>query len=195
MDGPTPYATQVNNARKITTMASIIIRTDGRSAKEVVLEKELTLIGQQDNADINIEDPDGIDERAFIIRVGDDFILDDLGPAGSTLVNGQPVKKTVLKDRDLIVIGHFRMTFQDKGNNDTLVGIVNEVADTGRKSHLVAYVVLGAAVVVMGIVAYQSYVERRAADAQAAKATEVKRSEKEERVYQNAHAIESAIKH
>jgi len=176
-------------------MASIIIRTDGRSAKEVVLEKELTLIGQQDNADINIEDPDGIDERAFILRVGDDFIFDDLGPAGSTLVNGQPVKKKVLKDRDLIVVGHFRMTFLDKGENDTRVGIVNEVADAGTKSHLVAYVVLGAAVVVMGIAGYQSYVERQAADAQAAKANEAKRSEKAERVYQNARAIESGIKH
>ncbi len=176
-------------------MASIIIRTDGRSAKEVVLEKALTLIGQQDNADIDIEDPDGIDERAFILRVGDDFILDDLGPAGSTLVNGQPVKKRVLKDRDLIVVGHFRMTFQDKRDDSAPVGIVSEVADSGRKSHLVAYVILGAALVVMGVAGYQSYAERQLAHAQAAKANEADRSERAERIYQNARAIESAIKH
>ncbi len=179
-------------------MASIIIRCDGRSAQEVLLEKGLTLIGQKEDADINIEDPDDIDERAFILQVGDDFILNDMGPAGGTLVNGQPVRKRILKDRDLIVVGHFRMTFQDKRESDKLIGLDDEAADSGRTSQLVPYAVLAAAVVVMLFAGYQSHVARQAAEAQAELANmakEVKRSEREEKIYQNARAIESAIKH
>ena len=176
-------------------MASIIIRTDGRPAKEMVLEKELTLIGQGENADINIEeDPDGIDERAFIVRVDEDFLLDNLGPPGGALVNGQPVKKIRLKDRDLIVIGHFRMTFQDNPGNDMLAGFVSEAANSGGKSHLVAAVVAGVIVVVIASLAYLAYLDSQDEGKLATKATAAKRSESEERIYQNARAIGSAIK-
>ncbi len=173
-------------------MASIIIRTDGRAAKEVVLEKELTLIGQQDNADIIIEDPDGIDERAFILRVEDDFILDNLGSVDSALVNGQPVKKKILKDRDLIVIGHFRLTFQDNPGTDVLAGFAPP--ESGKKSHLLAYLVFAVAIAALGIAGVVAYVDSQTAGAQAAKANDGKRSESEERMYQNARAIGSAIK-
>lgn len=176
-------------------MASIIMRTDGRSAKEVVLEKELTLIGQGENADLNIEeDPDGLDERALIVRVDDHFILDNLGPSISTLVNGQPVKKKILKDRDLIVIGHFRMTFQDNPGTDVLAGFSSEASESGKKSHLVAYLILGTIVVATGVVGYLGYLESQDEAKQAANAAEAKRSERAERIYQNARAIGSAIK-
>ena len=175
-------------------MASIIIRTDGRSAREYLLEKELTLIGQRENADINIEeDPDGIDERAFIVRVDDEFVLDNLGPIGSTLVNGQPVKKKILKDRDLIVIGYFRMTFQDNDGNDVLAGFVSETVDSGR-THRLAYLLLGVSLVLIGILGFLAYLDSQDADKQAAKASEAQRSERAEKIYQNARAIGSALK-
>ncbi|MCX7170488.1 MAG: FHA domain-containing protein, partial [Proteobacteria bacterium] len=110
-------------------MPSIIIRRDGKPTREVALEKDLTLIGQKADADINIEDPDAIGERASILQLGDDFIFNELCPASGTLVNGQPVKKCVLKDRDLITIGEYRMTFQDKHGTDKPLGIEMEAAE------------------------------------------------------------------
>lgn len=172
-------------------MPSIIIRRDGKPTIEVALEKGLTLIGQKADADINIEDPEALDERASILQIGDDFILNELSTSNGTLVNGQPMKKCVLKDRDLIAIGEYRMTFQGKQEIDKPVGIEAEaaenqsfedmplhegkpsdplLADPSRKTEFVTYAVIGAAVIATSYWGYQSYVAREAREAQAAEA-------------------------
>lgn len=187
-------------------MPSIMIRRDGKPSKEVALDKELTLIGQKADADIQIEDPAAVAERASILQIGEDFILNDLGPANDTLVNGQPVKKCILKDRDLITIGEYRMTFQDKRSIERPLGIEAEaaeiesqealprpagkpgdplLADPNKKTELVTYAVIAAAVLGMSYWGYQSYVAREAREAQAAEAqaalakAEAKRKEAE----------------
>lgn len=195
-------------------MPSIIIRRDGKPAKEVELEKGLTLIGQKADADINIEDPDQMEERASILKIGDDFILNELGAAEGTLVNGQHVKKHVLKDRDLITIGEYRMTFQDKRGDDKPVGIEMEIAEIrsegdiesrlgktagpAKNTERVIYAVLGVIVVGIAIASYQSYVERQAVDTQTAlinKANQETRRKEAEKFQGNAsRAIESSIR-
>lgn len=170
-------------------MPSIIIRRDGKPTQEVALEKGLTLIGQKADADIRIEDSDAVEERASILQIGEDFILNEICPANGTLVNGQPVKKCVLKDRDLIAIGEYRMTFQDKRVIDKPIGIEAEaagiqsdedmplheakaadplLADPSRKTEFVTYAVIGAAIIAMSYWGYQSYVAREAREAQVA---------------------------
>lgn len=172
-------------------MPSIIIRRDGKPTREVELEKGLTLIGQRADADINIDDPDAIEERASILQLGNDFILNELCPSSGTLVNGQPVKKCVLKDRDLITIGEYRMTFQNKQGTDKPVGIEMEAAEIqsledmpgyagksvdpllagpSKKTELVTYAIIGAAVIGLSYWGYQYYVAREAREAQAAEA-------------------------
>lgn len=200
-------------------MPSIIIRRDGKPAKEFVLEKGLTLIGQNASADIRIEDADGIEERASILQVGNDFILNELGPADGTLVNGQPVRKCVLKDRDLISIGEYRMTFQNKHEDDMPVGIEMELAEkasleeplqglgksaaplragSSKKAELVTYLVVGAIVAGIVFASYQSYVDRQAAEAQAVLAKkaylEALRREAEKQQENTRTAAESPIK-
>lgn len=175
-------------------MPSITIRRDGKPTHEVELEKGLTLIGQATNADIKIEDLEGIAERATILRVGDDFVLDEIGSSGGILVNGHPTKKRVLKDRDLILIGEYRLTYQDKGTKP--VGVEMEVSEArakttaphhshkivdpfhdraSGKSRLVIYVVVGAVVLGICYASYQSYTETKAADMAAAKANQARR--------------------
>jgi len=172
-------------------MATLVIRRDGKATQQFALEKGFTLIGQKADADINIEDPGVIGEHASILQIGDDFILNDLGTSNATLVNGQPVKKCVLKDRDLIGIGEYRMTFQDKRETDKPLGIEMEaaqiqtreavpervqkivfplIAGPSRRTELVTYAVIGAAVMGMAYMGYQSYVAREAREAQAAEA-------------------------
>lgn len=175
-------------------MPSIVIRRDGKPAREVALEKDLTLIGQRSDADISIEDPEAIAERASIMRIGEDYVLNELCPANATQVNGQAVKKHILRDRDLITIGEYRMTFQDKRELEKPLGVDAElselaelnarIAGIGRdensldpltaapskKTELVTYVVIGIAAVAMSYWGYQSYVEREAREAQAAAA-------------------------
>lgn len=199
-------------------MPSIIIRRDGKPAKEVELDKGITLIGQKAGADIRIEDPDAIEERASILQVGDDFILNELSPSDGTLVNGKLVKKCILKNRDLITIGEYRMTFQDERENDKPGGIEMEVADNpsqediakhlgktadpflagpGKKAERAIYVVLGAIVVWIFVASYQAYVEKQAADAQtelANKAYQETKRKEAEKVQTNVQAVESSTK-
>ena len=170
-------------------MPSIIVRRDGKPTQEIILEKGFTLIGKKPEADIRIEDVEGVDERASILQVGDDFVLNELCAVEGILVNGQGVKKRILKDRDLILIGEYRMTFQDKREIDKPQGIEMEIAEMrpavdlaphlgksadpfakrpGSKSHLLIYLVIGAIILGIGFSSYQSYLDRQAADAQAA---------------------------
>lgn len=199
-------------------MATLIIRRDGKPTKEFVLEKGFTLIGRKADADIKIEDAEAVEERACILQVGEDFVLDTLGPPDGTLVNGQTAKKRVLKDRDLIVIGEYRLTFQDKREDEAPHGIEMEVAETrhvadlakfsgqsvdpfradsGGKSHLVMYLVLGAIFVGICFASYQSYVARQAADAQAAlarKTYQESQQKEAEKIRDNARAVGSSMK-
>ncbi len=198
-------------------MPSIIIRRDGKPAKELVLEKDLILVGRKDDADIKIDAPGEQDEWASIMKLGDSYVLNELGPGGAVLVNGQAVKKRVLKDRDLIVIEEYRLTFQDKREPDEAGGIEAEVAQAEQKlkiprgaaepvdpfrstpagkSKLVG--VLIAALIVGGIAyaSYVSYLEKRAADAQAAqvrKAYDDKAKSEAEQMKDNARAVSSSI--
>ncbi len=199
-------------------MATLIIRRDGKPAQEFVIEKGLTLIGQKADADIKIEDPEGLEERASILQIGDELVLNDLSPSGGTLINGQEAKKRVLKDRDLIVIGEYRMTVQDKRESDKPLGVEEEIALTrppltgagrqgnaadpfsshpGKKSNLLVILLLATIVLGIGFASYQSYAERKAADALAAKinkAYEEKKQDEAARIQNNARAIESSIK-
>ena len=198
-------------------MPSIIIRRDGKSAKELVLEKDLTLVGRKDDADIKIDAPGEQEEWASIMKLGDSYVLNELGPGGAVLVNGQAVKKRVLKDRDLIVIEEYRLTFQDKREPDEAGGIEVEVAQAEQKlkmprgaaepvdpfratpagkSKLVG--ILIGALIVGGIAyaSYVSYLDKRAADAQAAqvrKAYDDKAKSEAEQMKDNARAVSSSI--
>ena len=199
-------------------MPSIIIRQDGKPAREVVLEKAFILIGRTAAADIKIDDPNAPEECASILQVAEKFILDQLGPTSGILVNGQPVKKQVLKDRDLITIAEYRMTFQDKREEDKPVGVEEELARIqprlqpsrqtiksvdpfrsapGGMSKLVIYLVLAAVVAGIGFASFQSYQERQEADAQAAlqkKAYDDKAKSEAEKMQDNARAVASSIK-
>ena len=194
-------------------MPTIINRRDGKPTVEVLLEKGFTLIGRSLNADIRMDDPDDIEERASIVKVGEDFILNDLSPAGGMLVNGQAVKKRILNDRDLITIGEYRMTFHDKREKETPSGIEEEAAalqsqaelakrplkfvDPFRegpsgKSKMVIFALLGAIVVGISFASYQSYLARKAADAQAAlNAKAADAAKKAEKAQPNAPPVEA----
>ena len=172
-------------------MATIIIRRDGKRNEEVVLEKGFTLVGKSPSADIRIEDLDDSEEHASIAQVGESYVLNDLTASAAIQVNGQTVKKRILKDRDLITIGEYGMTFQDKRESDQPGGIEMEVAQSlqqselakrpikfndsfragpGGKSNIAIFVVLGVVLGGVFYASYQSYAERKETDARAAQA-------------------------
>ncbi|GAB4063428.1 FHA domain-containing protein [Uliginosibacterium sediminicola] len=92
-------------------MAKLILSMDGLVLKEITLIKERTSIGRKPHNDIQIDNLAISGEHAIIVVILDDAFLEDLNSTNGTYVNGQPVKKHVLKDGDMVELGKYRLKF------------------------------------------------------------------------------------
>ena len=89
------------------------------SAAPIPLEEREVVIGRQEDLKVSLPD-DWVSRRhAKIRRVGDDYVLQDLGSSNGTYVDGVPVLSCVLKPGDWIQIGRnlFRFEIQLAGGS------------------------------------------------------------------------------
>jgi pSer/pThr/pTyr-binding forkhead associated (FHA) protein len=84
---------------------------DGLVLKEMALEKERTTIGRKPHNDIQIDNLAISGEHAAIVTILNDAFLEDMNSTNGTYVNGQPVKKHVLKSNDVIELGKYRLKY------------------------------------------------------------------------------------
>ncbi|THF63721.1 FHA domain-containing protein [Pseudothauera nasutitermitis] len=92
-------------------MPKLILSMDGLVLKEVVLKKERTTIGRKTDNDIQIDNLAISGHHAVIVCILNDAFLEDLNSTNGTYVNGQQVKKHVLKNHDVIELGKYRLKF------------------------------------------------------------------------------------
>ncbi|HMV18588.1 MAG TPA: FHA domain-containing protein [Zoogloea sp.] len=92
-------------------MPRLILSMDGLVLKEMVLEKERTTIGRKPHNDIQIDNLAISGEHAAIVTILNDAFLEDLNSTNGTYVNGQPVKKHVLQNNDVVELGKYRLKF------------------------------------------------------------------------------------
>lgn len=92
-------------------MPRLILSMDGLVLKEMPLEKERTTIGRKPNNDIQIDNLAISGEHAAIVTIQNDAFLEDLNSTNGTYVNGQPVKKHVLQNNDVVELGKYRLKF------------------------------------------------------------------------------------
>jgi predicted component of type VI protein secretion system len=92
-------------------MAKLILSLEGSVIREVPLDKERVTIGRKPQNDIQIENLAVSGEHAQVVTILKDSFLEDLGSTNGTLVNGNPVRKHILKDNDLIEIGKYKLKF------------------------------------------------------------------------------------
>ena len=92
-------------------MARLILSMDGLVLKEIPLARQRTTIGRKAHNDIQIDNMAVSGEHAAIVTILDDAFLEDLDSTNGTLVNGQPVKKHVLRHNDVIDIGKYRLKY------------------------------------------------------------------------------------
>ncbi len=92
-------------------MPKLILSMDGLVLKEIVLSKERTAIGRKQVNDIQIDNLAISGQHAVITCVLDDAFLEDQNSTNGTYVNGQPVKKHVLQNNDVIELGKYRLKF------------------------------------------------------------------------------------
>ena len=92
-------------------MPRLILSMDGLVLKEMALEKERTTIGRKPHNDIQIDNLAISGEHAAIVTILNDAFLEDMNSTNGTYVNGQPVKKHVLQNNDVVELGKYRLKF------------------------------------------------------------------------------------
>jgi hypothetical protein len=79
--------------------------------REVPLDKERVMIGRKPSNEIQIENLAVSGEHACIVTILNDSFLEDLGSTNGTLVNGNPIKKHILQNNDVIEIGKYKLKY------------------------------------------------------------------------------------
>lgn len=93
------------------TMAKLILSLDGSVIREVPLDKERVTIGRKPQNDVQIENLAVSSEHACIVTILNDSFLEDLGSTNGTLVNGNPIKKHILQNNDMIEVGKYKLKY------------------------------------------------------------------------------------
>jgi hypothetical protein len=92
-------------------MAKLILTFHGNPVNETELEKEYTTIGRKADNDIQVDNLAVSGHHARIIRILNDYFLEDLDSTNGTTVNGTPVTKHALNTGDRIEIGKHLLEF------------------------------------------------------------------------------------
>ncbi|GHT84644.1 hypothetical protein FACS1894116_11930 [Betaproteobacteria bacterium] len=108
-------------------MPKLILSMDGLVLKEIVLAKERTTIGRKPNNDVQIDNLAISGQHAVLTSILDDTFLEDLNSTNGTYVNGQPIKKHVLHNNDVIELGKYRLKYLAESGP---VMTQNELVDT-----------------------------------------------------------------
>lgn len=91
----------------------LIITKDGVTLNEFTFNENKILIGRSDFADIVIDDDFVSKVHAVLLLYTDALVLLDLNSANGTTVNSVKVKKTILKDDDIISLGNHRLKVEN----------------------------------------------------------------------------------
>jgi len=95
----------------------LVLIRDG-SESRCPLDQELMTIGRSDSADIQI-DGDFISRiHARVLRIGMDSVIEDAGSKNGTRVNGDSVRRHVLKCGDLVRVGSVSFRYIDTAASD-----------------------------------------------------------------------------
>ena len=93
-------------------MPKLVLSMDGLVLKEMPLSKERTTIGRKPDNDIQIDNLAISGHHAVITCITSDAFLEDQNSTNGTYLNGQPVKKNVLRNNDVIELGKYKIKFR-----------------------------------------------------------------------------------
>lgn len=100
-------------------MAKLILSFEGTVLRTLALNKERTMIGRRPENDIQIDNLAVSGEHAVIITVHNDSVIEDLNSTNGVVVNGQVIKKQLLKNNDVIEIGKHRLKYVAEAQGPT----------------------------------------------------------------------------
>jgi predicted component of type VI protein secretion system len=94
-----------------------------QGAQIVIWDTKDISIGRSPESDIVIEDSDTSRSHARLSREGDEHLIEDLGTFNGTLVNGVPIQKQPLENRDVIQIADVEITFIQSRKDPAALGL------------------------------------------------------------------------
>ena len=92
-------------------MSKLVLFLPDGTTRDIALRRERTAIGRRADNDICLPNLAVSGEHAAIVTILTDSFLEDLGSTNGTLVNGRPVAKHFLRDRDQIDIGRHKLIY------------------------------------------------------------------------------------
>ncbi len=92
-------------------MGKLVLYLADGSTLDILLNRERVTIGRRADNDVCLPYPAVSAEHASVVTILADSFLEDLGSTNGTLVNGRPVAKHFLRDRDQIDIGRQKLVF------------------------------------------------------------------------------------
>ena len=106
-------------------MAKIILMANQVAIREWPLDLERLSVGRARGNDIHLDDPAVSSHHAAILWAAGTAFIQDLGSTNGTLLNGEPVQRALLRNRDEITIAPFQLRFEeslaDEGLEQTVV--------------------------------------------------------------------------
>ena len=92
-------------------MAKLILSLDHALLNEYPLDQERLTIGRRPTNDIQIDNLAVSGEHAAVVKLGNDFYIEDLNSTNGTLVNATPIKKHLLQHEDLVEFGKYQLRY------------------------------------------------------------------------------------
>jgi pSer/pThr/pTyr-binding forkhead associated (FHA) protein len=92
-------------------MGKLVLREADGTLRDVRLDRQRFTIGRRADNDLCLPYPAVSSEHAAIVTILSDSFLEDLESTNGTLVNGRPVTKCLLRDRDRIDIGQQELVY------------------------------------------------------------------------------------
>jgi pSer/pThr/pTyr-binding forkhead associated (FHA) protein len=92
-------------------MAKLVLSSGGSVVFQCFVGKERLGVGRDPANQIVINDPSVSREHAAIVAVGNDHILEDLGSANGTFVNGTRMPRRILQHGDVVEFGAFNLRY------------------------------------------------------------------------------------
>jgi hypothetical protein len=96
------------------TRAHVLTRVEGPGEpSRVVLDKDLLAIGRALSNDIRLDNEGVSRNHARLVRLDDEFTVEDLESRNGIYVNGLQVHSAILRDGDEVQIGDFIFAYQE----------------------------------------------------------------------------------
>src|SRR5437867_3373910 len=92
-------------------MSKLVLLLPDNTTLNIPLDRERLTIGRRSDNDLCLPNLAVSGQHAAVITIFTDSFLEDLGSTNGTLVNGRPITKHFLRDRDQIDIGCHQLIY------------------------------------------------------------------------------------